>query len=129
MGRAEVKRRRKLAGAALAAGVLTAVLGGTTVPLQQANAESAAEKGKQVVFDRRKGNCMSCHVIEGASLPGNLGPPLLQMKARFPDKTKLRQQVWDATKNNPQSLMPPFGRHRILTEEEIDLVVEYLYTL
>jgi sulfur-oxidizing protein SoxX len=28
---------------------------------------------------------------------------------------------------NPYSVMPPFGKHRVLTEEEIDLVVEYIY--
>jgi len=25
--------------------------------------------------------------------------------------------------------MPPYGRHRILTEEEIDLVVDFIHTL
>jgi sulfur-oxidizing protein SoxX len=30
---------------------------------------------------------------------------------------------------NPDTLMPPFGRHRILHAAEIDRVVEYLYAL
>ena len=51
------------------------------------------------------------------------------MKQRFPDKAKLRAQVWDATAINPRTVMPPYGRHKILSEEEIDKVVEFLLTL
>ena len=51
------------------------------------------------------------------------------MKLRFPDKAVLRAQVWDATERNPDSRMPPFGRHGILSEEEIDLIVDYIYSL
>ncbi len=90
---------------------------------------SDLERGRQLAFERRKGNCLACHVIEGGELAGNYGPPLLMMKARFPDRDVLRQQVWDAEERNPETRMPPFGRHKILTEEEIDLVVDYLLTL
>ena len=51
------------------------------------------------------------------------------MKARFPDKAKLRAQIWDATKANPNTIMPPFGRQQVLSEGEIDKIVEYVYTL
>jgi len=51
------------------------------------------------------------------------------MKARFPDKAKLRAQIWDATVANPNTIMIPFGRNRVLSEEEIDQIVEYVYTL
>ena len=90
---------------------------------------SAASQGKQIAFDRTKGNCLACHAIEGGDLAGNVGPPLIAMKARFPDKARLRAQLWDSTKSNPNSIMPPFGRHQILTEKEIDQIVEYMYTL
>lgn len=90
---------------------------------------SLAEAGKQIAVDRKKGNCLACHVMGEGPLPGNIGPPLVAMKARFPDKAKLRGQIWDATQTNPNTMMPPFGRHEILTEEEIDKVVEYVYTL
>jgi sulfur-oxidizing protein SoxX len=53
----------------------------------------------------------------------------MNMKARFPDKAKLRAQIFDATKNNPNTIMPPFGKHRILTEQELDAVVEWVLTL
>ena len=56
-------------------------------------------------------------------------PPLIAMKQRYPEKAGLRAQIWDATQKNPQSMMPPFGRYEILTEDEIDKVVEYIYSL
>jgi sulfur-oxidizing protein SoxX len=90
---------------------------------------SVIEKGKAVAYDRVKGNCLACHAMDDGTLPGNIGPPLIAMKARFPDKAKLREQIWDPTVANPNSIMIPFGRNKVLTEEEIDQVVEYIYTL
>jgi sulfur-oxidizing protein SoxX len=90
---------------------------------------SVVDQGREIAFDRKKGNCLACHQIEGGSLAGNIGPPLIAMKARFPDKSKLRAQVWDSTRANPNSIMPPFGRQQVLSESEIDKVVEFIYTL
>lgn len=90
---------------------------------------SPLQKGKQLAFERHKGNCLACHAIAGGEMPGNLGPPLINMKKRFPDRSKLRQQIWDATINNPDTSMPPFGRNEILSKEEIELVVEYIWSL
>lgn len=87
------------------------------------------EQGRAVAFDRRKGNCLACHLIEGGDLAGNYGPPLLLMKTRFPDRDVLRAQIWDASVRMPSTRMPPYGRHRILTEDEIDLVVDFVLTL
>ena len=67
--------------------------------------------------------------MEEGELPGNAGPPLVMMKVRFPEKSVLKQQIWDATIRNPKTIMPPFGRHGILTEKEIDAVVDYVYSL
>jgi sulfur-oxidizing protein SoxX len=88
-----------------------------------------APGGRALVMEKGKGNCLACHVIADGKQPGNIGPPLVGMKARFPDAENLRQQIWDATSRNPDSRMPPFGRHGILSSEEIELVVQYLYTL
>ena len=90
---------------------------------------TTVEKGKIVAFDRVKGNCLSCHEIAGGSLPGNIGPALVGVQARFPDKAKLRAQIYDSTVTNPNSIMPPFGRHGILSDEEIDWITEYVHTL
>lgn len=87
------------------------------------------EQGRDLAFKRIKGNCLACHYIEGGELVGNYGPPLLAMKARYPDREVLRAQIWDAAIKNPDTRMPPFGRNHILTEEEIDLVTDFIHTL
>lgn len=86
-------------------------------------------QGGCLVIDQKKGNCLACHRIEGGTIPGNIAPPLVAMQQRFPDKAKLRAQVWDATVANPRTSMPPFGKHKLLSEEEIDKVVDFLLTL
>ena len=96
--------------------------------LSIASADEIAD-GKQVAFDRKKGNCLACHMISDGPLPGNIGPPLIAMKARFPDKAALRAQIWDSTVKNPNTIMPPFGRNQILSEQEVDLVTEFIYSL
>jgi sulfur-oxidizing protein SoxX len=87
------------------------------------------KKGKEVAYDRKKGNCLACHMMDDGVSPGDIGPPLIAMKARFPDRTKLRAQLWDPEAANPGTRMPPFGKHQILSEAEIDAIVDYLYTL
>jgi len=114
---------------AMAIMVLSAI---STVAIPQAVADNHGamlEKGKKVAEDRKKGNCFACHQYAGAVLPGNIGPPLVAMKARFPDKAKLRAQIWDATAANPNSSMPPFGKYGSLTEEEVDAVTEWAHSL
>ena len=111
--------------------VLTAT-GATTALAQSgdsADTASAIEKGRSVAFNRTKGNCLSCHAIDGGELPGNSGPPLIGMKDRYPDKEQLRAQIYDPTVRNPNSMMPPFGKHRVLTKEELDNVVDFVYSL
>ena len=90
---------------------------------------SSMEQGEALAFSRTKGNCLACHYVEGGELTGNYGPPLIAMKTRFPDRDVLRAQIWDAAVKNPDTRMPPFGRNRILTEEEIDLVTDYIQSL
>lgn len=86
-------------------------------------------RGKQIAFEPKKGNCLACHDIVGGDSPGTIGPALVSMKARFPDRHKLRQQIWDSRENNPHTIMPPFGKYRILTEKEIEQLIDFLYTL
>jgi len=112
------------------AGMLTLLAGQLlTTPASAAEGASVIEEGKAVAFGRSKGNCLACHMIEGGESPGNIGPPLIAMKARYPDKAKLRAQIWDATIINPDSAMVPFGRNRVLSEAEIDVLVEYIWSL
>lgn len=103
---------------------------GLVLPSLGLGADAATlQLGKAAVFDRQKGNCLACHLIGEGESPGDIGPPLVAMQARFADKAALRAQIYDATAANPNSPMPPFGKHRIVSERELDAIVEYLYTL
>ena len=88
-----------------------------------------------VAIDRRKGNCLACHNIVTpkwpAALPpgGNIAPPLVAMAQRYPDKATLRAQIYDPLSVNPQSVMPPFGKHKLISEDDIDNIVEFLQSI
>jgi sulfur-oxidizing protein SoxX len=94
-----------------------------------ASAQSVAAEGQKLAFDRGKGNCLTCHEIKGGDLPGTIGPALKDIKSKYPDRKDLIAIVTDETTRNPQTVMPPFGRNRILTEQEINAVVDFLQTL
>jgi sulfur-oxidizing protein SoxX len=64
-----------------------------------------------------------------SELPGNIGPPLIQMQYRFQDRASLRRQIWDPTEANPDTVMPPYGKHGILTDHQIEQVIDYLYSI
>ena len=58
-----------------------------------------------------------------------IGPELIDIKSKYPNRDELVAIVFDETKRNPQTVMPPFGRNRILTEKEINAIVDFLQTL
>ena len=90
------------------------------------------EAGRRLAHDFEKGNCLACHSTPTdptAITKANIGPPLIGMRERFKDRELLRQQIWDAATRNTNTVMPPFGRHMILTDDEIDLIIDYLHTL
>ena len=84
---------------------------------------------QKLAFDRGKGNCLTCHVIKGGNLPGTIGPELIDIKSKYPNREDLVAIISDETLRNPLTVMPPFGRNRILTPKEIDAVVDFLQTL
>ena len=91
---------------------------------------SVVEEGKKIALNKKKGNCLACHMIPGGGeQPGNIGPPLIVMKTRFPDRAVLKAQIADARTKNPNTIMPPFGTHGILTADELDKVTEYILSL
>jgi sulfur-oxidizing protein SoxX len=106
--------------------VLALMIGAAAGP---ARAQSAAAEGQKLAFDRGKGNCLTCHVIKGGDLPGSIGPELVGIKSKYPNRDDLVAILNDETKRNPLTVMPPFGRNRILTDKEISAVVDFLQTL
>lgn len=97
--------------------------------------ENVVLSGWCIAIDDRRGNCIACHTFNvspwPASLPiaGNLAPPMVAIKARFPDSTLLRKVIEDASSLNSHSSMPPYLKHQILTAKEIDHLIGFLGTL
>jgi sulfur-oxidizing protein SoxX len=122
---------RKLHKVAAACAISAIMLSGNVLA-QAASAPKKEETGKDIAYNRSKGNCLACHAMPtqpDAESAGMYGPPLIAMSARYPDKAKLRAQIWDATKANPSSTMIPYGKHGVLTEAEIDKVTDFVYGL
>lgn len=121
----------------LASSMVTAAMLASSLSLAIPTAASAAspsakdiQEGKAIVFNRKEGNCLACHMIPGGQQMGDIAPPLVAMKARFPDRQKLYDIIWDSHKVFPgqYNIMPPFGRNHILTKHQINLVIDFLYT-
>lgn len=94
--------------------------------------ERRVEEGRRLAHDFRKGNCLACHSMPTdptAITKANIAPPLSHMRERFGNREALRSQIWDAGQRNPNTVMPPFGKHKILSNDEIELIIDYLYTL
>jgi sulfur-oxidizing protein SoxX len=106
-----------------------ALLFGMLASSLPAVAQSAVAEGQKLAFDRSKGNCLTCHDIKGGNLPGSIGPALTDIKSKYPDRAELVAILVDPTKRNPLTVMPPFGRNRILNDKEINAIVDFLQTL
>ena len=79
-----------------------------------------------------KGHCGACHQLPaglGAPTRSDLGPALAGARMRGLGAAALRALLDDPTRANPDTVMPPFGRHRILDKAEIDRLVEFLLAL
>jgi sulfur-oxidizing protein SoxX len=124
-----IRRRSIGARTACAAALLTLTVPFARADMPQMELNGNAEAGKAIAMDRSKGNCIACHLIVGGEAPGAIGPALIAIAPRFQTKEAVAKQIWDATVRNPEAVMPPFGKHEILTEQEFKDVVEYVWSL
>ena len=79
-----------------------------------------------------KGHCIACHQLpqgSGPSTRADLGPRLDGARMRELGRPALREVITDPTRANPDTVMPPFGRHHILDAAEIERLVEFLHAL
>ncbi len=79
-----------------------------------------------------KGNCIACHQLPDGAGPAtraDVGPRLEGARMRTLGRSALRQALVDPMRANPDTVMPPFGRHRLLDAAEIDRLVEFLVAL
>jgi sulfur-oxidizing protein SoxX len=102
-----------------------------------------AARGRAIVANRNAGLCLLCHSgpFPEDRFQGNIGPDLSGAGARW-SEGQLRLRIVDASKFNPQTIMPPFYRtdglsrvpaawrdKPVLTAVEVEDVVAYLMTL
>jgi sulfur-oxidizing protein SoxX len=119
---------RSLLGAGMA--IALAIFGAPAfAEMPQMDLNGDVEAGKAIAMNRSKGNCIACHMIPGGDSPGAIGPALVAIQTRFPSKEEVARQVWDPTVKNPDVVMPPFGKHGILSDKEFVDVVEYVWSL
>lgn len=88
--------------------------------------------GLELFVQKDKGNCIACHQLPAGAGPAtraDVGPALDGTRMRALGKPALRDLLVDPAKANPATLMPPYGRHRILEPAEIDKLVEFLNAL
>jgi sulfur-oxidizing protein SoxX len=93
---------------------------------------AALPSGVELFTRPDKGNCIACHQVpEGAgpATRSDLGPRLQGPRMRELGRARLRTILVDPTAANPDTVMPPYGKHRILDPAEIDRLVEYLDAL
>jgi sulfur-oxidizing protein SoxX len=112
-----------------AAALLTVAVTGTQAEMPEMELNGNSESGKAIAMDRSRGNCIACHFMPGGESPGAIGPALVAMQTRYPSKEALAQQIWDPTVKTPDVVMPPFGKHGILSDTEFVDVVEYIWSL
>lgn len=121
------------ARARLATAIVTAVAGlaACTGQLDETGEFTASpERGRELL---RVEGCAACHQIPGVAGPqGRVGPPLGTIAERrviagalphTPDN--LRRWIQNPQDIEPGTLMPDLG----LTDEEVDAIVAYLYSL
>ena len=92
-----------------------------------------AQAGAPEAFVQRdKGHCTACHQLPEGVAPAvraDLGPRLEGARMRALGRARLREIIEDPMKANPDTVMPPYGRHRLLEAAEIARIVEFLHAL
>jgi sulfur-oxidizing protein SoxX len=114
-----------------------------TIPEPLTQQPGDPERGRQIVLNRARGDCIICHAmpLPQRQFHGNIGPPLDGIGRRY-TAGDLRLRLVDPQAINPETVMPAYykieGLYRvlepyqgvpILTAQQIEDVVAYLLTL
>jgi sulfur-oxidizing protein SoxX len=79
-----------------------------------------------------KGRCIACHQLPpgvGPATRADLGPRIEGSRMRELGRDRIRDLIVDPMRANPETIMPPYGRHRILDASEIDRLAAFLHAL
>jgi L-cysteine S-thiosulfotransferase len=116
---------------------------GDASPASLTGAAGDPERGRAIVSNRQVGLCLLCHTgpFPEEHFQGNLAPDLTGAGARA-SAGQLRLRIVDASRLNPNTIMPPYYRvdglervaanfrgKPILSAEQIEDVVAFLVTL
>ena len=116
---------------------------GDTIPRPLTAQSGDAAQGREIAFNRERGNCIVCHVIPAPDdrAHGDVGPSLRGVAGRL-SEGQMRLRLVDGRRLNPASLMPSYHRvdgltrvarqyagKPVLTAREIEDVLAYLMTL
>jgi sulfur-oxidizing protein SoxX len=102
------------------------------------------ERGRKIVTDKQKGNCLACHQmpIQEEGFHGSFGPPLDGLGNRL-TAAQIRLRIADEQLINPLTVMPSYYKNpktinrisdeyfgkTVLTAQEVEDVVAYLSSL
>lgn len=118
-------------------------IAGDAIPGSLTGTSGDPARGRAIVLDRRVGACLLCHTgpFPEEKFQGTLAPDLSGAGSRW-SAGQLRLRLMDATRLNPETIMPPYYRvdgltrvgrawrdKPILTAEQIEDVVAFLSTL
>jgi L-cysteine S-thiosulfotransferase len=116
---------------------------GDAIPASLTGNSGDPLRGRAIVLDRRLGACLLCHIgpFPEEKFQGTLAPDLSGAGSRW-SIGQLRLRLVDATRLNPDTIMPPYYRvdgltrvgtswlgKPILTAEQIEDVVAFLSIL
>jgi sulfur-oxidizing protein SoxX len=116
---------------------------GDAIPQPLTGGPGDPARGRAIVVDRHAGLCLLCHSgpFPEERLQGNLAPNLAGIGTRLA-AGQLRLRIVDASRVNPETIMPPYYRIEglervapayagkpILSAEQIEDVVAFLATL
>jgi L-cysteine S-thiosulfotransferase len=132
-----------MAGVAAAQAALQPVtVVGDAIP-QPLAANGDAARGRAIVGNRQVGLCLLCHSgpFPEERFQGTIAPDLKGAGARW-NEGQLRLRIADASRLNPETIMPPYYRvdglqrvpasfrgKPVLSAEQIEDVIAYLMTL
>ena len=116
---------------------------GDAIPDSLTGTPGDAERGRTIVVNRQVGLCLLCHTgpYPEERFQGTLAPDLKGTGSRW-SQGQLRLRIVDASRLNPDTIMPPYYRLEglarvapafqgkpLLTAEQIEDVVAHLATL
>ena len=118
-------------------------IAGDAIPASLTGGQGDAARGRAIVANHNTGLCLLCHSgpFPEDKFQGTMAPDLAGAGARW-SEGQLRLRIVDASKFNPQTIMPPFYRvdhltrvaqayrgKPVLSAVEVEDVVAYLMTL